>query len=233
MKPLPAELMQRLNTLDVHLNDTGLLELALTHKSWAHERSKRSLQHNERLEFLGDAILELIISEHLYTHHPHAPEGDLARMRAAIVCETSLARAARRLGIGRALRLGVGEDRTGGRQRPSLLANAYEALVGAVYLGSGWDSAQRLVLHTLEPEIMRSARVQGPTDAKSTLQELVQKKGGQTPVYRLVDAKGPDHQKSFTSQVLINGDVFGEGKGTSKRASEQAAARQALRRLNA
>ncbi len=227
----PAEVIRILGELNVDPGDGGLLTRALTHRSWVHERSRSKLTDNERLEFLGDAVVELAVSEYLYNAFPAAPEGDLARMRASVVKEGSLAACGRRLGLGDALRLGVGEAKSGGRTRDSLLADSYEAVIGAIYLDHGWEVARRVVLRSLAPEIESVATGESSLDAKSALQELLQAESGVTPQYRLLEAIGPDHNKAFVSEVVYGGERIGRGEGRSKKASEQAAAQDALDRL--
>lgn len=232
MRELPAELLRILGDLNVDHGDGGLLTRALTHRSWVHERVGAKNSDNERLEFLGDAVVELAVSQYLYEAFPDSPEGDLARMRAAIVREESLAACGRRLGLGDALRLGIGEAKSGGRARNSLLANAYEAVIGSIYLDHGWSVAHRAVLTTLAPELGAVASARSHVDAKSALQEFLQARSGTTPQYRLVKEKGPDHDKEFVSEVVHAGERIGLGEGRSKKAAEQAAAEDALRRMN-
>lgn len=231
MKELPIGFQSILDDLGIDLGSGELLLRALTHASWAHEQGEPATEDNERLEFLGDAVVGLAVSEHLYTRFPDLSEGDLARMRAAVVREGSLAAAARRLGLGAALRMGRGAERTGGRQRDSVLADAFEAVMGAVYLTCGWQPAQRVVLAALGQELSDVARTRAPADAKSALQELLQAEAGGLPSYRVVLESGPPHEKQFEAEVLYRGKVLGRGSGRSKRAAEQAAAAQALQRL--
>ena len=206
----------------------SLLELALTHSSYANESGTGSRGCNERLEFLGDSILGFVTAAHLYTTHPEKPEGELTRQRADLVCEKNLAAVAEQIGLGEALRLGHGEDMGGGRSRPSILADATEAVLAAVYLDGGLEEAKgvihRLILGTDQAKAHSS-------DYKTALQELVQRQKDQVLAYELVEATGPDHNKQFTSQVLLNGKVVGRGTGNSKKRSEQAAARQAIEAL--
>lgn len=231
MKELPSGLKRILDELGIDLGMGELLQRALTHASWAHEQADPAAADNERLEFLGDAVVGLAVSEHLFTRFPDLSEGDLARMRAAVVKEGSLAAAARRLGLGEALRMGRGAERTGGRQRDSVLADAFEAVMGGVYLTCGWKAAQRVVLAALGPELNDVARTRAPADAKSALQELLQAQAGGLPSYRVVLESGPPHEKRFEAEVLFQGKVLGRGSGRSKRAAEQAAAAEALQRL--
>jgi len=211
--------------------DDALLEAALTHSSYANENPARCpLGHNERLEFLGDAVLEFCTSQLLYRLHPEAGEGELTRLRAAVVSEDALCRVARELELGSFLRLGHGEDASGGRERPSLLADAFEAVVGAVYLSSGIRAAQRFIMRHLGP-LIREVSGRPLLDAKTALQEAAQAAGDSVD-YVLVSVTGPDHLRVFEVQVLVGGEPLGSGKGRSKKEAEQAAAREALRSRN-
>lgn len=206
--------------------DKKLLETALTHSSYANENKKSGLSSNERLEFLGDSVLGFIVAEHLFKHAPDMPEGQMTRTRAELVCERSLDIAAHALSLGDVLRLGRGEESTGGRNRPSVLADAFEALVAAVFLDGGIVPAKKLVKDFIP--LRASSQGLGSDDYKTALQELVQRKAGQTLLYRLARESGPDHAKEFTVEVCLNGEVKGEGTGRSKKEAEQAAARAAL-----
>ncbi|UOO38472.1 ribonuclease III [Oscillospiraceae bacterium CM] len=210
--------------------DRSLLQTALTHSSYANENKKDGVLYNERLEFLGDAVLGFIVAEQLYHKKPPIPEGQMTRLRAELVCEKSLEAAANRLGLGAHLRLGRGEAQGGGRQRPSILADAMEALVAAVYSDGGIDAAKTIVERLILENYDFGGEPSGG-DFKTALQELVQKKSGQTLAYALVGARGPDHQKEFIVEVLLNGIKKGEGIGRSKKEAEQAAAKMALRAL--
>ncbi len=205
---------------------------AMVHSSYANERGEEGLASNERLEFLGDAVLQLVVSEYLYTRYGNLPEGELTRIRAAVVSTPTLARKGAELGLGRLLLLGRGEEVTGGRERASLLENAFEALVGAVFLDGGLDEARRFVLRVLEREIALAARGEYRRDWKTELQELVQREG-MTPEYRVVAESGPDHAKSFEVVVLVGEREAGRGKGKSKKEAEQEAARTALATMQA
>ncbi len=209
--------------------DTGLLERALTHKSYANEN--RVPSHNERMEFLGDAVLNLIVSEYLMQACPDSTEGDLSRLRAAVVSEPALAAVAREIGLGAHIRLGRGEEQTGGRNKDSLLANCLEALIAAVYLDSGKDEAQAFIIRFFEERIGKTCSTRGALDHKTELQELCQERLKQLPEYRLVSETGPDHQKQFTVEVWIRDQVAGHGTGRSKKEAEQRAAKEALARL--
>ncbi len=218
-------------------HDRHRLEEALTHASSLNERKGNERQggeprrDNERLEFLGDAVLDLIISEVLVERDPEATEGTLSKMRARLVSETALAQVARRLGLGRFLRLGRGEELSGGRDKSSLLADAFEAVVAAVYHDGGYDAARRSVLTVLEPELTVESASGGGLDYKTQLQEYCQQLFGQLPVYRVTRESGPDHRKVFHVALMINGRCYGEGTGKSKKEAEQQAAKEALERV--
>ena len=204
------------------------LDIALTHSSYANESRDRKLKSNERLEFLGDSVLGLVCAARLFGEHPDVMEGELTKMRSALVCEGALCICAREIGLGEHLRLGKGEEAGGGRTRDSILADAMEALIGAVYLDAGFDAAKRLIMeHVLLPGEKRMAR-SAITDYKTALQEIVQKNQGEVLSYRLTDSCGPDHQKSFSVEVLLNSNVIGRGVGHSKKEAEQMAAKEAL-----
>ena len=203
----------------------ALLENALTHSSCANE-SRGKLQSNERLEFLGDSILGMVVADHLYRNHPDLPEGVLTRTRAALVCEDSLVVVAEELGLGEYLRLGKGEEAGGGRNRPSIRADAVEAVLAAVYLDGGIGSARKIIQkYILSREV---AGLTKPRDYKTALQELVQRESGRVLQYRLTGEEGPDHNKRFFMEVHLNGVPVGSGSGRSKKEAEQAAARNAL-----
>jgi len=207
-----------------------LLELALTHKSYANEN--RVPAHNERLEFLGDAVLGFVISKHLMNTCPESTEGDLSRLRAAIVSEPALAAIAREIGLGSFLFLGRGEDQTGGRDKDSLLANCLEALIASIYLDAGIDAVEAFVLRFFGEIIGRSCTARGTQDYKTELQELCQERIKQLPEYRVVSETGPDHQKQFKVELSLKGEVYGRGIGKSKKEAEQKAAKEALERFS-
>ena len=203
-----------------------LLVTALTHSSYANERHGEA-QSYERQEFLGDSILGHVTAEFLFTHEPPLPEGRMTRMRAELVCEASLHKTALELGLGSYMRLGRGEEHTGGRERPSILADMVEAIIAAIYLDSGMDEARRFIL----ARVLRDAAFDDShrsADYKTRLQELVQRKSNQVIAYDLVEETGPDHDKTFTFEVLINGAVSGRGSGKTKKEAEQMAAARAL-----
>ena len=206
-----------------------LLQNALAHSSYANEQWHDSLKSNERLEFLGDSVLGMVVAEHLYRNFPDRLEGDLTRMRADMVCEKSLARIAEKLQLGDYLLLGNGEEQSGGRHRSSILADAVEAILAACFLDGGMTAAEqfihRFVLCNVPEKQMQNR------DYKTTLQELVQQKKNQQLAYRLTGQTGPDHDKEFTVEVSLNGKVVGTGIGTSKKRAEQDAARCAMEKL--
>lgn len=203
-----------------------LVATALTHSSYAHENDTES---NERLEFLGDAVLELVVSECLFRTFPAEPEGELTRQRSMLVCEPTLARCADHLNIGQALRLGRGEEAQGGRSRPALLADAVEALLGAVYLSSGLDAARSLVERLMGPFL--SGELQMEADCKTTLQEKLQVHGNVVIEYRLIKSDGPAHARQFTVGLFVDGCLKALGRGNSKKEAEQKAASELLRKM--
>ncbi|HIR86713.1 MAG TPA: ribonuclease III [Candidatus Limivicinus faecipullorum] len=210
--------------------DRALLRTALTHSSYANERHGGDCQSYERLEFLGDSILGLITAEFLYAHEPRLPEGRMTKLRAELVCESSLYRVALKLELGKHMRLGRGEEHTGGRQRPSILADMVEAIIAAMYLDSGMEQSRRFVLEM----ILKDAPIDEShtnADYKTRLQELVQRKSDQHISYTLTGESGPDHNKLFSFSVSINGVPAGEGSGRTKKEAEQMAAMKALEAL--
>lgn len=208
-----------------------LLEEALTHRSYVNELKRIDQKDNERMEFLGDAILALVISEYLVSAYPGDSEGDLSRKKAVLVSEASLAKAALGVGLGQFLRLGRGEEQTRGREKPSLLANALEAVIAAVYLDGGLNEAQAFVKRVLAlvfEEVADGASGSGPQDCKTLYQEWCQKRFDTLPRYLTVRETGPDHEKTFEVHLSIHGDVVGLGVGRTKKEAEQQAAKQAL-----
>jgi ribonuclease-3 len=208
--------------------DQSLLDRALTHRSFCAEHG--IAESNERLEFLGDSVLGFVVTTFVYDQYPSLPEGELAKLRAAVVSAETLADLAVRIDLGAALRLGKGEDASGGRAKPSILADAMEAVFAAVYLDGGLEQAARVVLAALEQPIREQAAGPGGGDFKTRLQELAARRVDQLPRYQ-VRHEGPDHSKRFFATVLLRGEVYGEGEGRSKKAAEQAAARIAWQRL--
>lgn len=209
--------------------DLSLLETALTHTSYANEVYKDGLRSYERLEFLGDSILGFTAADYLFGAFPELHEGELTKLRAELVCEASLAETAKKLDLGSYLRLGKGEEAGGGRQRASIIADVVEAVIAAIYLDGGLTAARRFIYNFVLVDV--KARVQLNADYKTMLQELVQRKKNQQLSYELLGESGPDHDKTFSVQVLLNGSPIGTGEGTSKKRAEQAAAHQALEKL--
>ena len=205
-----------------------LLSQALTHSSYANEKKMGKLRCNERLEFLGDAVLELISSHYLYVKFPQLPEGELTKKRASLVCEPSLAFCARGFSLPGFLLLGRGEEMTGGRNRDSIVSDATEALLGAVYLDGGFASAKEFVLKFILNDIEHKQLF---FDSKTILQEMVQEMGGLPVEYQLVKEEGPDHNKKFTVSAVVNGTPMGTGEGHTKKAAEQGAAYEAIRKI--
>ncbi len=215
--------------LGYRFQNISLLQNALTHSSYANERWHNSLLSNERLEFLGDSVLGMLVAEYLYRTFPDRPEGELTRMRADMVCETTLAGAANRIGLGEHLLLGHGEQRFGGRQRDSILADAMESVIAAAFLDGGLEAAKGIVRRFILVEV--PVKKLHNADYKTQLQELVQQKKNQTLSYALVEERGPDHDKEFTVEVSLNGTVVGRGAGSSKKRAEQQAACAAIEKL--
>jgi ribonuclease III len=216
--------------LGIRFKDPALHEAALTHRSYAFEQGARVT--NERLEFLGDAVLGLVITDLAYQNFPDLPEGELAKLRAAAVNMHTLAEVARSLGIGKAVLLGRGEELSGGRDKASILADAMEAVLGAVYLDQGLRGTRALIRRLFWPRMEAYARGEGDRDFKTSLQELAAQDLGRLPEYR-VRERGPDHQKEFTATVFVAGRELGQGVGRSKKEAEQRAAREAYARLTA
>ena len=219
--PLEKRLGYRFKRLD-------LLDLALTHRSWANEQGIP--EHYERLEFLGDAVLGVVTAEWLYQNHPELPEGDLSKHKAQLVSRDSLARHAQDIGLGPALRIGVGEDRSGGRTKASLLADSMEAVFGALFLDGGLEPARKVILSMVTDAFAELSR-QAVTDAKTQLQEVAQALGWPLPEYRITDSLGPDHSKTFVVECWLAGELGGRGEGPSKKVAEQRAASDALAKM--
>ena len=217
------------NGIGYRFRNITLLQNALTHSSYANERWHGSLKSNERLEFLGDSILGMVVAEFLYRNYPDRPEGELTRMRADMVCETSLAKVADQIGLGEHLLLGHGEEQGGGRTRASILADAVESVIAASFLDGGMEPArafiEKYILCNVPEQRLRNA------DYKTALQELIQQKKNQVLSYELTGESGPDHDKYFEVRVLLNGTPIGAGSGTSKKRAEQDAARDALEKM--
>ena len=203
-----------------------LLTEALTHSSYAHEQHK-NMKYNERLEFLGDAVLSIVVSDYIYEHCPELPEGELTKLRASLVCEKSLFDFAKVIDLGAYLRLSNGERRNGGAKRPSIVSDAFEALIAAIYLDGGMEPARKHILRFVVPEI-ENHKNHSFKDYKTALQEIIQKNPGEKLEYKLVGSSGPDHNKHFKVEVCLNSNVIGRGGGKSKKEAEQQAAREAL-----
>lgn len=211
--------------LQYEFKDVGLLFNAMTHSSYAHDVKK--CQSNERLEFLGDSVLGFVVALHIYINYPKYPEGDLTKLRASLVCEKTLSKFARQINLGDYLLLSKGELHSGGNNRSSILADAFESVIAAIYMDGGMDEARKFILRFVGKE-MKSNRPKPFRDYKTQLQEIVQKNSQEKLSYELVKETGPAHNKHFVSQVLLNSNVIGKGGGSSKKESEQQAAREAL-----
>lgn len=212
------------NSIGYHFKNTALLSRALTHSSYANEYNL-SAGDNERLEFLGDSVLGFITAEYLFANHRDFPEGELTKLRAYAVCEKSLFAYAQEIELGKYLKLGKGEERTGGRERPSVLSDAFEAVIAAIYLDGGMDEAKKFVLRFVVSYVEAKPTFK---DYKTALQEVVQQNHGEALEYVLVSESGPDHNKRFEIEVHLNSNVLGRGVGGSKKKAEQNAAKEAL-----
>lgn len=216
--------------IGIFFSDISLLKQAFTHSSYVNEQRKGNDEDNERLEFLGDAVLELAVSHFLFMNYPLMEEGEMTKLRAAIVCEPSLVSFAEELEFGPMMRLGKGEELTGGRKRPALLADAFEAFIGALYLDKGMDQVFFFLNHYVFPKVKEGA-FSHVMDYKSQLQEYVQQKGLGTVEYEIIEERGPAHNREFISEVRLNGERMGQGTGKSKKDAEQKAAHMALNAL--
>jgi len=203
-----------------------LLNEALTHSSYANEHGQSRIESNERLEFLGDSVLSIIVSDHFFAKRPKLPEGELTKRRAALVCESALARYANEMDLGSYIKLGKGEMKGGGDKRPSTLSNCFEALIAAIYLDGGIDPARDFVMRFIKAHDIFDDDV---WDYKTELQEIVQKNPQEHIKYVVVDEEGPDHDKTFTVEIMLNSNIIGRGKGHSKKQAEQSAAHEALK----
>ena len=217
--------------LNYHFHNVALLQEALRHSSYANEHRGANIFSNERLEFLGDSVLGFVTAEYLFAEHPDAPEGELTRIRALLVCEDSLHEVAQRLELGQYLLLGHGEESGGGRTRASTLADTVEAVFAAVYLDGGIDAARRLIHRVLLDTEREDIAEEKRRDYKTLLQEFVQRSPNQTLAYVMVGESGPDHAKTFLAEVHLNGERIGSGSGRSKKEAEQMAARDAMEKL--
>lgn len=212
--------------LGYRFKDPALLKTALTHSSYANETKKGTLC-NERLEFLGDSVLSIVVSEYLFTHYKHLPEGELTKLRASLVCERMLWEFAKEIDLGSYILLGRGEDLSGGRERPSILSDAFEAVIAAIYLDGGIEPVTTYILGFVKKQL--ESKNQTPfKDYKTMLQEIIQQNREESVSYYLVDESGPDHDKRFTVEVHLNSNIIGTGVGRSKKDAEQQAAREAL-----
>ena len=214
--------------LNYKFNNIKLLQNALTHTSYANE-VRNGITSNERLEFLGDSVLSIIVSEHIFKTFPNMPEGDLTRLRASLVCEKALCSFSRELELGKYLRLGKGEEKCGGRERDSILADAFEAVLAAIYLDGGMEAAKKHALNFVLRELEHHSEDDANKDYKTTLQEIIQRNPEESVSYYLIGESGPDHDKSFEVEVRLNSNVIGTGIGKSKKQAEQMAAKQALK----
>lgn len=219
------------NKIGYQFKDKELIKLALTHSSYANEVKTGKRANNERLEFLGDAVLELGISEYIYRTFNEMPEGELTKLRAGVVCESSLAKKAREYSISKYIFLGKGEEVSRNNMRDSILADAFEAIIGAIYLDSGFEAAKDFLLKSLKDYIEEIKDNFKSLDCKTRLQEIVQRNGHNVLVYQIVGESGPDHNKVFYSNVSLNGKVIGKGEGHSKKEADQSAAMNALKSI--
>ena len=217
--------------LGYHFQNRDLLKTALTHSSYANEARDRHTQSNERLEFLGDSVRGMVTSDYIFKLYTDIPEGELTKLRAAVVCEQALHEVALSIGLNSFLLLGRGEEAGGGRERPSILADAVEAVIGAMYMDGGFGAAQPFVLSFIKPSVSKRAGAgrQNFNDYKTMLQEIVQKNREEVLSYRMASQSGPDHDKTFVMEVLLNSNVMARGSGHSKKEAEQAAAHEALK----
>jgi ribonuclease-3 len=225
------DLQKLVKILQIDLEDENLFKTAFTHRSYLNEHSEYKNPSNERLEFLGDAVLQLLSSEFLYNNYPDKPEGDLTNFRSAVVCTSSIGAEAKRLGYGELLLMSNGEEATGGREREYILANTFEAVLGALYLEKGIGTCIEFTHRELFYKVADIVNKHEYKDAKSAFQELAQNKYSVTPNYKVVDSWGPDHEKSFRVAVFLNDKQWGQGEGKSKQKAEQAAALEALERI--
>ncbi len=217
--------------INYQFNDKEKIKLAFTHSSYANEHRNTISENNERLEFLGDAVLDMIVSEYIYKKFPKMPEGELTKLRAGVVCEGSLAKIAREFDFGKYLLLGKGEECTGGRNRDSILADAFEAVIGAICLDGGIDAVGKYIMSFMEKAIDDMKINFRTLDCKTHLQEIIQKNSKNPIVYKIIDEKGPDHDKVFVAEVYHDNNTLGIGEGKSKKEAEQNAAYNALEKI--
>ena len=218
-------------TIGYTFKNRAFLVTALTHSSYANENKHLGVEYNERLEFLGDAVLGFIVGSYVFKHFPEIPEGELTKLRASVVCEAMLSKKSKAMNIGDFMRLGRGEEMTGGRTRISILADAFEAIIGAIYMDGGIEPAEKFILSQLENEIKIMRTGFKSLDSKTNLQEIIQQTSKVPLIYSIIDEKGPAHNKEFFASVSHNGKVLGTGSGSSKKEAEQAAAQQAIEHL--
>ncbi len=216
--------------IKITFNDEQLLQQAFTHRSYLNENSDPNLDNNERLEFLGDAVLELVVTEYLYTHYSN-PEGELTNWRAALVCGVKLSEIAQKLEFGSLLRLSKGEQQGSKRARQNILADCFEAVTGAIYLDQGFEIAGKFILENVIPELDNILEEKTFRDSKSKFQEAVQEKMGVTPEYRVLEESGPDHAKHFVVGAYVENKIYGQGEGASKQEAQQSAATEGLDKL--
>lgn len=215
------------NKIGYQFKNPALLNEALTHSSYANEHKSQHIKYNERLEFLGDSVLSIVVSDYIYKNCPELPEGELTKLRASLVCEKSLYEFAKKIDLGKYLILSKGERNNGGADRPSILSDAFEALIAAIYIDGGITPASKHILNFVIPAIKNSKKKK-INDYKTALQEIIQKNPGEKLEYVLVKESGPDHNKHFVVEVHLNSNVIGKGGGRSKKEAEQQAAREAL-----
>ncbi|MBZ4687143.1 MAG: ribonuclease [Clostridia bacterium] len=222
-----SELQDLVTKCGVELSSLHILNIALTHPTYVFENRNQAQENNQRLEFLGDAVLGMVVAEHLYESYPDLPEGELTKMRAAVVCEPTLAKNAKKIDLGKFLLLGKGEEMTGGRNRASNLADAFEAIIGAFYLDAGFETAKRFILTQLHDDILKASKGIY-SDFKTMLQEKIQKLYSDNVNYKIISETGPDHNKTFEAGVFFKGKLLAKGKGSNKKEAEQKAAEIAL-----
>jgi len=213
-----------------NFKDEKLLENALIHTSYAHEHRLGSSGSNERLEFLGDTVMNMCVSENIFRRKPLISEGNMTKIRSGVICEATLYKAAKSLRYGEFIMLGKGEDKLGGRKRPSILADAFEAVIAAMFIDGGFEVTREFVIKTLEPMIEEALKEHGSKDYKTTLQEVLQSKSDKKITYEIIDENGPDHDKVYTAVVKWDEEILGQGQGKNKKEAEQEAAKQALKK---
>ncbi len=232
-KEREKDLLEFCQSLGIEMQNMALLDMALTHTSYAHEaKTNPKPEHNERIEFLGDSVLSVIVSTYMYKHFDKLAEGQLTKLRAHLVCEASLFEYAKKMNIGKYLLLGKGEEQCGGRERPSLLADAFESVLGAYYLDQGFAKAETYLLGMMQKEIDFICIHGICSDYKTRLQEYLQRDGDVSISYTLIGSSGPEHNKTFVTEVLLKGEAIGQGSGRTKKDSEQQAAKDALNRMH-